>query len=365
MAETGPLSLADVARLAEAALSPELWDFVSGGSGAETTLAANRAALDAVALLPRVLAGVEAATTESQLLATGAALPVAVAPMAYQRLLHPDGELATVEAARLARVPYVVSTLSSVRLEEIAKVGADTWFQLYWLRDRSLVDDLVARAEQAGCQALMVTVDVPIMGRRLRDVRNSFSLPADVVAANLDEGATGRAHDAVTGESALAVHTASAFAPNLGWADLEWLRGRTSLPLVVKGILDPRDAVRAAGTGVDAVVVSNHGGRQLDGAAPSITALPAVVDAIGDRCEVLLDSGIRSGTDILRALALGARGVLVGRPVLYGLAVDGARGAGQVLSLLSTELRDAMTLAGCADVAAARTVSTVRTVRTG
>jgi 4-hydroxymandelate oxidase len=363
MGEPGPLCLADVAHLAEAALAADLWDFVSGGSGAETTLAANRAALDAVALLPRVLAGVGEAATGCRLLGTDAALPLAVAPMAYQRLLHPDGELAGAEAARLAGVPYVASTLSSVRLEEVAKVGADLWFQLYWLRDKSLVDSLVARAEQVGCQALVVTVDVPIMGRRLRDVRNGFRLPADVIAANLAEGTTGRAHDDVAGESALAAHTAAVFAPALDWADLEWLRARTTLPLVLKGILDPRDAVRAAASGVDAVVVSNHGGRQLDGAAPSVDALPAVVDAVGEHCAVLLDSGIRSGTDILRALALGARGVLVGRPFLHGLAYDGARGAGLVLSLLRSELRDAMTLAGCADVAAAATVSTVRNVR--
>lgn len=359
MGETAPLCVADVARLAEAVLPPEVWDYAAGGSGTETTLGANRTAFDAVALLPRVLAGVEEASTAGRLLATDVAMPVAVAPMAYQRMLHPDGEPAAAEAARLAHVPYVVSTLSSVTLEEIAKVGADIWFQLYWLRERHAVESLVARAEDAGCQALMVTVDVPIMGRRLRDLRNSFSLPLDVVAANLDDGG-GRAHDRVRGESALAAHTVAAFAPALGWADLAWLRARTTLPLVVKGVLDPRDATRAVESGVDAVVVSNHGGRQLDGAAASVDALPAVVAAVGDRCEVLLDSGIRSGTDVLRALALGARGVLVGRPVLYGLAVDGARGAGQVLSLLATELREAMTLAGCADLAAARTLSTVR-----
>ena len=363
MTGDAPLSVADVTRLAEDRLPKELWDFVSGGSGAETTLAANRAALDTVAVLPRVLGGFADASPATRLLGTDASLPLAVAPMAYQRLLHPDGELAVAEAAEIAGVPYVVSTLSSVRLEEIAKVGAATWFQLYWLRSRPLVEDLVARAEEAGCRALMVTVDVPIMGRRLRDLRNSFVLPDEVVAANLEEGSAGRAHELVDGGSAIAAHTAEAFAPNLGWADLEWLRTRTRLPLVVKGVLDPRDAARAVESGVDAVVVSNHGGRQLDGAAPSIDALPAVVDAVGGRCEVLLDSGIRSGTDILRALALGARGVLVGRPVLYGLAAGGVRGVGQVLSLLATELRDAMTLAGCADVAAARTVSTVRTVR--
>ncbi len=359
MADTEPLCLADVALLAEAALPPDVWDYVSGGSGTETTLTANRAALDAVALLPRVLAGVARASTACRMLATDARMPAAVAPMAYQRLVHRDGELAAAEAARVAGIPYVVSTVSSVRLEEIAKVGADIWFQLYWQRDRAVVEDLVARAERAGCQALMMTADLPILGRRLRDMRNAFSLPADVVAANLEGGAS-RAHDAVAGESALAAHAAEAFESGLGWADIEWLRSRTTLPLMVKGILDPRDAVRAVESGVDSVVVSNHGGRQLDGAAPSAAALPLVVDAVGERCEVLFDGGIRSGTDILRALALGAHGVLVGRPVLHGLAVGGTRGVGQVLSLLHTEFRDAMTLAGCADVAAARTLTTVR-----
>ena len=358
MPDSQPMCLADFARLAEAALPPDVWDYVSGGSGGEVTLAANRTALDAIALLPRMLAGFARASTECRLMGTPASMPVAVAPMAYQRLVHPDGELAAAEAARVAGIPYVISTVASVRLEEIAKVGADTWFQLYWQRDRAVVADLVARAERAGCQALMLTADLPVLGRRLRDMRNAFSLPADIVAANLD-GEASHAHDAAPGESALAAHAAATFESGLGWADVEWLRARTSLPLAIKGILDPRDAVRAVESGVDAVVVSNHGGRQLDGAAASITALPGVVEAVGDRCEVLMDGGIQSGTDVLRALALGARGVLVGRPLLYGLAFDGTRGAGQVLSLLETELREDLTLAGCADIAAARSLSTV------
>jgi 4-hydroxymandelate oxidase len=363
MTRDEPLTVADVARLAEARLPKELWDYIAGGSGAETTLAANRVALDEVAVLPRVLAGVESPNPATRLLGSPAAVPLAVAPMAYQRLLHPDGEMAAAAAAEAAGVPYVVSTLSSVSVEEIAKTGATTWFQLYWLRTPGLVETLVTRAEEAGCEALMVTVDVPVMGRRLRDARNSFVLPDDVVAAHLAEGAVGRAHDLVPGSSSIAAHTAAAFAPGLGWADIEWLRARTSLPLVLKGILDPRDAVLAAGCGVDAVVVSNHGGRQLDGAAPSIAALPAVAEALGGRAAVYLDSGISTGADMLRALASGADGVLVGRPVLYGLAVDGERGVGSVLTLLAEEFRDAMTLAGCADVAAVRALSTVRTVR--
>lgn len=363
MARDEPLTIADVARLARERLPKELWDYVAGGSGAEVTLAANRAALDAVAVLPRILSGTAAPNPATRLLGSAAAAPLAVAPMAYQKLLHPDGELATAEAAADAGVPYLVSTLSSVSVEELAKTGATLWFQLYWLRSRDLVESLVARAEDAGCQALVVTVDVPVMGRRLRDVRNSFTLPDDVIAAHLTDGAASRAHDAVAGESAIAAHTAATFAPGLGWADVDWLRARTSLPLVLKGVLDPRDAARAVASGVDGVVVSNHGGRQLDGAAPSITALPAVVEALAGRAAVYLDSGVLSGTDILRALASGADGVLVGRPVLYGLAVDGARGAAHVLSLLTEEFRTAMTLAGCADVAAVRALSVVRDVR--
>lgn len=358
-----PLTVADVARLAEARLTTELWDYVEGGSGAETTLAANRVALDAVSVLPRVMTGAGAVDPGTRLVGTEAAVPLAVAPMAYQRLLHPDGELAVAEAAAEAGVPYVVSTLSSVAVEDIAKTGAALWFQLYWLRSRDLVARLVSRAEEAGCRALMVTVDVPVMGRRLRDVRNSFTLPDDVIAAHLDDGSVSRAHDQVAGESAIAAHTAAAFEPGLTWADLAWLRERTSLPLVVKGILDPRDAVLAVESGVDAVVVSNHGGRQLDGAVPSVTALPAVVAALAGRAAVLLDSGVRSGTDMLRALACGADGVLIGRPVLYGLAADGARGVDCVLSLLAEEFRAAMTLAGCADVEAVRALSTVLTAR--
>jgi 4-hydroxymandelate oxidase len=353
--------LADFERKAEAKLPKDIWDFIAGGSGAEITLAANRAAFDAVALLPRVLAGSGAADTRCQLLKTEANLPVVPAPMAYQRLVHPDGELAMAGAARDAGVPFVVSTLSSVAIEKVAEVGAATWFQLYWLRQRSYVDSLVARAEEAGCEAIMVTVDVPLLGRRLRDMRNEFSLPPDIVAANLVAGSSASAQ-ARTAGSAIAANTEELFAPALSWADLEWLRERTTLPLVVKGILDPRDALRAVESGAEAVVVSNHGGRQLDGAAPSITALPAVVELVGTRCQVLLDSGVRSGTDVLRALALGAAGVLVGRPLLWGLAVDGTDGVRAVLELLYAELRDSLILAGCANPAAARTLTVLSTI---
>jgi 4-hydroxymandelate oxidase len=345
--------VADYEELAAAAVGRDVWDFVAGGSGTELTLARNRAALDAVAVLTRVLSGVDGADTGAELLGAAAGMPVAVAPMAYQRLLHADGELAAAAATRAARIPFAASTLSSHPVEEIAATGARTWFQLYWLRDRGLVTELVRRAEECGCSALVVTVDVPIMGTRLRDRRNGFALPSWVTAANLADGSGSAAHRAQRGGSAVAAHTRAAFDASAGWEDLASLRERTTLPLVVKGVLDPRDAVRAADLGAAAVVVSNHGGRQLDGAVASARALPAVVDAVAGRCEVLLDSGIRSGTDVLRALALGATGVLLGRPVLWGLAVGGEDGVRAVLDLLAGELRDALLLAGCATPAAA------------
>ncbi|SCG35815.1 alpha-hydroxy acid oxidase [Micromonospora humi] len=358
VAGRAPACLDDFAVLARAVLPADVWDYVDGGSGTETALAANRAALDRVAVVPRMLAGVEEASTAAPLPGGRAALPVAVAPMAYQRLVHPDGEPALAAAAGAAGVPYVASTLSSTPIEEIAAAGGTVWFQLYWLRDRALVADLLDRALGAGCAAVVVTVDVPVLGRRLRDARNGFALPPHVTAANLPGGRDDLAHRGTPGVSAVAVHTGAVFAPALSWADLAWLRERTPVPLLVKGILDARDAVRAADAGVDAVVVSNHGGRQLDAAPASVSVLPEVVDAVGERCAVLLDSGVRGGVDVLRALALGASGVLVGRPMLWALAAGGRAGAEAALDLLAAELRDALILSGCPDPAAARRLRT-------
>ncbi|MFF5174561.1 alpha-hydroxy acid oxidase [Micromonospora sp. NPDC000089] len=355
-----PVCLEDFAASARAVLPPGVWDYVDGGSGAETTLAANRAALDRVAVLPRMLTGVAEPRATATLLGREQAMPVVVAPMAYQRLLHPDGERALAAAAGAAGVPYALSTLSSTPIEEVtAATTGPVWFQLYWLRDRGLVAELVDRAHAAGCAALVVTVDVPVLGRRRRDVRNAFALPPEVTAANLPGGRDDLAHTGTPGVSAIAAHTGAVFAPAVSWADLEWLRERVPLPLVVKGLLDPRDAQRAVQVGADAVVVSNHGGRQLDGAPATATVLPEVVAAVDGRAEVLLDSGVRGGTDVLRALALGATGVLLGRPLLWALAAGGRAGAQTALELLAVELRDALTLAGCADRAAARELRTV------
>lgn len=362
MTEEGfvPLSLADFADRARAVLPLPAWDYLDGGSGTENALAANRSALDAVTVYPRVLTG-EPADPRIELFDSTLAMPVAVAPMAYQRLLHPDGELAVAEATARAGVPMILSTLSSYSIEEVAKAADQLWFQLYWLRDRTLVDELIGRAEQAGCRALVVTVDLPMQGRRLRDLRNAFHLPPDVVAANLPAEPAGTdAHRLLPGRSAIAAHTTGLISPQLSWADLDWLRARTRLPLIVKGILDPADARQAVELGADGLVVSNHGGRQLDAAPASVDALGAVLAEVAGRCPVLLDSGIRSGTDVLRALALGADAVLLGRPMLWALAAGGAEGAGQALELLAAELTDALTLAGCRTAAAARQLRTGR-----
>ncbi|MFD9906164.1 alpha-hydroxy acid oxidase [Streptomyces sp. NPDC059063] len=358
-----------IERAGVAALPHDVADFVAGGSGRERTLAANREAFDRLFVTPRVLRDVSRCTTDATLLGRPTRLPVALAPVAYQRLLHPEGELAAARAARAAGVPFTVATLSSVPVEEITAVGGTVWFQLYWLRGARRSLDLVRRAEDAGCAALMLTVDVPWMGRRLRDVRNGFALPAHVRAAHLDSGAPSTAHRsrahrstaaAPATASAVAAHTAEAFSPALTWSCVEAVRSVTRLPLALKGVLAPQDAVRAAGLGVDAVVVSNHGGRQLDGALPSVDALPAVAAAVGGACEVLMDGGVRGGTDVLKALALGASGVLVGRPPLWGLAVAGEAGVRRVLDLLAAELRDALGLAGCDGVAGARELRVTR-----
>ncbi|MEU5998171.1 alpha-hydroxy acid oxidase [Streptomyces sp. NPDC047197] len=352
--------LSDVERAAAAALPPEVWDFVAGGSGRERSLGANREAFDRVFVVSRVLRDVSGCTTDATLLGRPVRMPVAVAPVAYHRLVHPEGELATARAAKAAGVPFTVATLSSVPVEEVTAVGGTVWFQLYWLRERRRTLDLARRAEDAGCEALMLTVDVPWMGRRLRDVRNGFALPGHVRAAHLDGGAASAAHRSAGNGSAVAAHTAEAFSPAVTWSCVEELRAATRLPLVVKGVLAAEDAVRVAGIGADAVVVSNHGGRQLDGALPGIDALPEVVDAVGGACEVMVDGGVRGGTDVLKALASGADGVLVGRPPVWGLAAAGEAGVRHVLDLLADELRDALGLAGCAGVGAARQLRTVR-----
>jgi 4-hydroxymandelate oxidase len=285
-------------------------------------------------------------------LGCAAAMPALVAPMAFQRLAHADGELATARACRAAGTVMVLSSLSTTPMEDVVAAAspAPVWFQLYVFKDRGATKALVERAAAAGCKALVVTVDAPYLGRRERDVRNRFRLPDGMFVRNLS--GFGRdelpAHAAGSG---LAKYFEEQLDLTLAWKDIAWLRGITKLPIALKGVLRADDAKRAADAGVAGVIVSNHGGRQLDGAVAAIDALPEIAAAVGRGTEVYVDGGVRRGVDVVRALALGARAVLLGRPVLWGLAADGERGAGRVLELLRAEIDLAMALCGCREVA--------------
>jgi 4-hydroxymandelate oxidase len=312
------LNVVDYERAAEERLDPATFGYFAGGANDEWTLAENRAAFGRWVLRPRMLVDVSELTTATTVLGTELSFPVLVAPMAFQGLAHPDGEVAMARGAAAAGTAMCLATLSMAPLEDV-RDGA-RWFQLYWSPDRGAVKDLVERAEAAGHGAIVVTIDLPVLGRRERDLRTGFETPIQI--------------DSVVD-------------PSLTWRDLEWLRSLTSLPLLVKGVLTAEDAVLALETGVEGIVVSNHGGRQLDGVAASLDALPEVAEAVGDQAAVLMDGGIRRGTDVVKALALGANAALVGRPALWGLAVGGAEGVERVLTLLRDELQLALALCGC------------------
>jgi isopentenyl diphosphate isomerase/L-lactate dehydrogenase-like FMN-dependent dehydrogenase len=303
-------------------------------------LRANAAAFASWELRPRVLVDVSEVSTAATVLGTEVALPLLVAPTAFHRLAHPDGELATARAAASAGTVMCLSTLSSATPAELAAAapGAPQWFQLYWSQDRGFTADLLAAVEEAGFRALVLTVDFPVAGRRERDLRSAFALPDDLPAPNLPVTLARRDFHAALGQI---VDT------SLTWRDLEWLRSTSSLPVIVKGVLTAEDALLAAEHGATAVVVSNHGGRQLDGVPATLDVLPEVADAVGDRIEVLLDGGIRRGTDVLKALALGARAALTGRAVLWGLAAGGEEGVVRVLELLRNEMEVGLKLLGC------------------
>ncbi|MFF3067751.1 alpha-hydroxy acid oxidase [Kitasatospora sp. NPDC057904] len=343
----GVTTLAGIERAARAHLPREIWDFIEGGSGAERTLAANREAFSRYAFRPRTLVDVSACSPATTLLGSPLALPVGIAPMAYHRLVDPEGETATARAAGAAGALLVAGMFASRTLEDItAAATGPVWLQLYWLRERAALAALVERAEAAGISALVLTVDAPRIGRRLRDLRNGFAIPPAVRAVNLDPALMAASHRAASGSSGIADHAREQFDPSLTWADLGWLRERTRLPLVLKGVLAAEDARLAVEHGVDAVVVSNHGGRQLDGAVPALAALPEVADAVPGTLPVLLDGGVRTGADIALALALGAAAVLIGRPAFWGLATGGEAGVRRVLDLLHDELEHTLALLG-------------------
>jgi 4-hydroxymandelate oxidase len=346
------LTIDDLEALARERLSPMAYDYYRGGAGDEVTLRENRAAFARVALRYRVLAGVAARDLGTTVLGQPVSLPVLVAPTAFHRLACDEGELATARAAGAAGTVLVLSTLATQAVEDVvAAAPGPVWFQLYVYRDRAVTEALVRRAEAAGCRALVLTVDSPLLGRRERDVRNRFHLPPELSVKNLLPAGLGAlGPDRV--DSGLAAYFQTLLDPGLGWHDVAWLRSITRVPLVVKGVVRGDDAARAVDEGAAAVIVSNHGGRQLDGAPATLDVLPEVVDEVAGRAEVYLDGGVRRGVDVLKALALGARAVLVGRPVLWGLAAGGEAGARRALELLRVELDLAMALAGVPAAAA-------------
>ena len=325
-------------------------DYYDGGSNDEITLRENVAAFGRITVYPRVFRGVGERDTHTTILGLPTSTPIMVAPVALIGMLHPDGEVPVVRAASDAGSIFTLSTFSVTPIEDVvAAASGPVWFQLYVYKDRSASEALVRRVEAAGCTALELTADTPVLGRRERDVRNEFSLPADLWAPNLTADSTLPEWSSGSG-SAFAAAFDALVDPNLTWDDIAWLTSVSNLPVLAKGIVRADDARRAVDAGAAGVIVSNHGGRQLDTAPAAIDALGCVTDAVGDKVEVILDGGIRRGTDVVKAIAMGARAVQIGRPIVWGLVVDGEEGVRDVLSLLRDELDLAMALTGCRSI---------------
>ena len=335
------LTVDDAERLAEQAVTPEAWSYMVGGAGDERTLRWNREAFSHFRLRPRVLVDVSSVSTETTVLGTPVAMPALVAPMAFQQIAHEEGEVAMARGAGAAGTLMCVSTVATATPAEIAEAapGAPRWLQIYVFRDRGVSDEVIAQALEAGFSALVLTADLPVYGIRHRESRTGFEAPEDDVPAIV--AARERGGDATEH------HSLGLLESGLEWDYVTELRERWKVPVLVKGLVTAEDAHLACEHGAAGVVVSNHGGRQLDGAVASLEVLPEVVEAVGDRAEVYLDGGVRRGTDVVMALALGARAVLVGRPALYGLAFGGSKGVEQVLEILREETENALALLGC------------------
>ena len=343
-------SVDDYEPFARERVSEQAWAYLSGGAADEWTLRENCAAFQRLTLRTAVLRDLRGGNTRLELFGQPFAYPILLAPVAHQKLVHPEGELATVLAASAMQAGMVVSTQASASLEDIARQArAPLWFQLYILPDRDFTAALVRRAEAAGYCALVVTVDAPVNGVRNREQRAGFVLPPEAEAVNL-RGLAPPAAGGAAGAPVLLGTPLLDSAPT--WKDIAWLRSLTRLPVLVKGVMTAEDARRALSEGVDGIVVSNHGGRVLDAQPATIDVLPEIAAAVGGRVPVLLDGGVRRGTDVLKALALGASAVLIGRPYVYGLAAAGAVGVSHVLHILRAELEAAMALTGCRDLAA-------------
>jgi L-lactate dehydrogenase (cytochrome) len=360
-------SVADLRRIARRRLPRGVFDYVDGGAEDERTLVANSAQFGMIKFRPRVLRDVSTVDTSTTLFGRSLPVPLVLAPTGFTRICDPDGELAVARAAARAELPYTLSTLGTRSIEEVSAVSdGRKWFQLYVWRDRGLAKEMIERADAAGYEAIVLTVDNAVLGRRERDIRRGFTLPPQVGPSTLIDGALHPAwtwsfvrsepirfanvvgRDVGDGTDAVHLHDYinTQFDPTLSWRDLEWLRGVWSGPLVVKGIQTVADAVLAADIGVDAVALSNHGGRNLDDSPTPIELVAPVTDAVGDRTAVICDGGVRRGSDVVKAVALGARGAMIGRAYLYGLGAAGERGVDFVLNMLLNDVRRVMALVG-------------------
>jgi L-lactate dehydrogenase (cytochrome) len=363
-------NIEDLRVLAERRVPRMFYDYADSGSWTESTYRANSEDFAKIKLRQRVAVNMENRSLASTMVGLPVSMPVAIAPTGLTGMQHADGEILAAKAAEKFGVPFTLSTMSICSIEDIAaNTTKPFWFQVYFMKDRDFMSRLVERARAANCSALVLTLDLQILGQRHKDLRNGLTAPPKLTLKNIMNMATkpawcmgmlgtkrrnfgnivGHASN-VSDMSSLSAWTAEQFDPRLSWDDVEWLRQRWGGKLIIKGILDPEDARVAAESGADALIVSNHGGRQLDGAQSSIAALPAIMDAVGDRMEVHLDSGIRSGQDVIKALALGARGVYIGRAFLYGLGAMGEEGVTRCLEIIRKELDITMALCGLTDV---------------
>jgi L-lactate dehydrogenase (cytochrome) len=364
-------NIEDLRLLAKARVPRMFYDYADSGSWTESTYRANEADFQRIKLRQRVAVNMEGRSTRTTMIGEPVAMPVALAPTGLTGMQHADGEILAARAAEAFGVPFTLSTMSICSIEDIAAhTKAPFWFQLYVMRDRDFIERLIDRARAAGCSALMLTLDLQILGQRHKDLKNGLTAPPKPTLANLIDLATKprwclgmlgtkrRSFGNIVGHakgvgdlSSLGAWTAGQFDPRLNWGDVEWIKRRWGGKLILKGILDVEDARLAADSGADALIVSNHGGRQLDGAPSSIQALPAIAEAVGSRIEVWMDGGIRSGQDVLKAWALGARGTLIGRAFLYGLGALGEAGVARCLELIRNELDLTMAFCGRTNIA--------------
>jgi L-lactate dehydrogenase (cytochrome) len=365
-----PLTIEDLRLLAKRRVPRMFYDYADSGAWTESTYRANETDFAAIKLRQRVAVDITDRTLASTMIGQPVAMPVALAPTGLTGMQHADGEILAARAAAKAGVPFTLSTMSICSIEDVAThTGSPFWFQLYVMKDRDFISRLIQRAKKAGCSALMLTLDLQILGQRHKDIRNGLTAPPKPTLANLINLATKprwcikmldtprRSFGNIIGHakgvgdlSSLSSWTAEQFDPRLNWDDVKWIKDQWGGKLILKGILDPEDAELAVKSGADALIVSNHGGRQLDGALSSIAALPAIVDAVGGRTEILFDGGIRSGQDVIKALALGAHGTFIGRAFLYGLGAMGEPGVTLALDIIRKELDITMALCGLRDV---------------